>query len=49
MATYTIVNEDNEVLNVLKLSDEQCEDENGNEVAEKVTAAKNDILGVNHQ
>ena len=45
MATYAIVNEDNEVLNVLKLADEQCEDENGNEVAEKVTAAKNDILG----
>ena len=45
MATYAIVNEDNEVLNVLKLADEQCEDENGNEVAEKVAAAKNDILG----
>ena len=45
MATYAIVNEDNEVINVLKLADEQCEDENGNEVAEKVTAAKNDILG----
>ena len=44
MATYAIVNEDNEVLNVLKLADEQCEDENGNEVAEKVAAAKNDIV-----
>ena len=45
MATYAIVNENNEVLNLIKLADDMCEDENGNEVPEKVRAAELDILG----
>ena len=45
MATYAIVNDQNEVLNVIKIADDLCEDENGNEVHEKVCCMRDEICG----
>ena len=45
MANYAVVDENNKVINVVVISDFQCEDENGNEVHEKVCCMKDQICG----
>lgn len=47
MANYAIVDENNKVISVVVISDFQCEDENGNEVHEKVCCMKDQICGCN--
>ncbi len=45
MATYAVVNEENIVINVIKIADEDVEDSNGNEIPDKVLEKKNELLG----